>query len=603
MADWTDLVRDLVGATGLQGRIANDARNTGLAQQQAGAQTALLNAQATAAQRQLAQRQQYDADVAEWLKAPTPEGLMALASRYPEQAQELKQGWQVKDAAQRKSDLTVIGSAYSAIRAKKPEMAATILKRRRDAEKARGMDTAALDEQIGALESGDPAAVNSVMGGLLAQISSADENFGNTFENVGGEVQNGFTLSPGGRRYDADGQLIASAPFAPRPVSVGEGETVIEYNPNGEGGDPASGAAGGDVVSRMLPITLQSESRNRDYAANGQPLTSSAGAVGRMQVMPGTNADPGYGVRPAQDDSMEERARVGRDYLAAMVERYGNPAQAWAAYNAGPGRVDQAIREGGGKWLSQLPQETQKYVRKNMAQLGGSAGASGGPRIIAQGAPKRTEQYRPLTRDEKVAQGLNPDVAYQVAPNGQVTAIGGQDNRTKPGRPLPDSVIKRVEGRVEIRETLRNAIGGFRDDYAGNTLTGSLENVAQGLLGTGTPGQRDWWANFQSIDNQIRNDLFGSALTATEKAAYQGTTISPRMNPAQVRKNLTRRLRIVEAALERQRKSLKANKYDTEAVDALIGDEAPVQVRSVQEAQRLAPGTLYLAPDGKLRRR
>ena len=124
-------------------------------------------------------------------------------------------------------------------------------------------------------------------------------------------------------------------------------------------------------LQRMVDITLQSESGNRDYAPNGQPLTSSAGAVGRMQVMPGTNTDPGFGVRPAQDASMEERARVGRDYLGAMLQRYGNPSQAWAAYNAGPGRVDQAIRQGGENWLSLLPAETQAYVQKNVAQLGG----------------------------------------------------------------------------------------------------------------------------------------------------------------------------------------------------------------------------------------
>lgn len=598
--DLTTLARDLIGTTGLQGQIATDARNTMLAQQQAGAQAALFNAQANDVQRKLAQRQQYDADVQTYLRDPSPEALNALAAKYPEQAQELSQAWKLKDGAQRQADLTVVGSAYAAIRNKKPAMAAAILKRRRDAERARNMDTSALDEQIAALESGDQGQINSVMGGLLAQISSADENFGSTYENVGGEVQNGFTLSPGGRRYDAEGNLIASAPFAPRPVSVGEGETIVEYDPNSTGGgDPASGGAGGDIVSRMLPITLQSESGNRDYAPNGQPLTSPKGAVGRMQVMPGTNTDPGYGVRPARDRSMEERARVGRDYLAAMVQRYGDPAKAWAAYNAGPGRVDQAIQSGGANWLSRLPQETQDYVRKNMGRLGsGGASQGGGPRVIAQGAPKRSEQYRTLTREEKAAQGLNPDIAYQISPNGQVTAIGGQDNRTKPGRALPDGLQKRVGDRVEIRETLRNAVGSFRDDFAGNTWTGGAENWLQEKFGVGTPGQRDWWANFKSIDNQIRNDLFGSALTATEKAAYEATTISPSTKPSEVRKNLQRRLNIVEAALERQRKLLKANKYDGEAVDALIGESAPVRVKSLQQARALPSGTVFIDPKG-----
>lgn len=120
----------------------------------------------------------------------------------------------------------------------------------------------------------------------------------------------------------------------------------------------------------MLPITAQAESGNRDYLANGQPVTSSAGARYAMQTMPGTARDPGFGVRPAQGDNPAEFNRVGRDYLGAMMRRYGDPAMAWAAYNAGPGRMDRA-RSRGSNWLSGLPAETQSYVRRNVGRLGG----------------------------------------------------------------------------------------------------------------------------------------------------------------------------------------------------------------------------------------
>lgn len=49
-------------------------------------------------------------------------------------------------------------------------------------------------------------------------------------------------------------------------------------------------------------------------------------------------------------------------------------SKAWAAYNAGPGRVDDAI-SGGGDWLSRLPKETRDYVKKNVTAIGGGAGA------------------------------------------------------------------------------------------------------------------------------------------------------------------------------------------------------------------------------------
>ncbi len=103
------------------------------------------------------------------------------------------------------------------------------------------------------------------------------------------------------------------------------------------GARPATAPTLADVVQ-----TLESGGRETDAAGN--VLTSPKGAKGSMQVMDGTNRDPGFGVRPAADNSPAERARVGRDYLVAMVNRYGREDQALAAYNAGPGAVDAAIK-------------------------------------------------------------------------------------------------------------------------------------------------------------------------------------------------------------------------------------------------------------------
>lgn len=130
-------------------------------------------------------------------------------------------------------------------------------------------------------------------------------------------------------------------------------------------------------LERMATITAQSESGNRERDAAGKLITSSAGAQGKMQVMPGTNKDPGYGVAAAKDDSDAERSRVGREYLQAMVRNYaGDPAKAWAAYNWGPGNVDAAIKEHGADWLEHAPEETRKYVGKNLAALGSGAGVA-----------------------------------------------------------------------------------------------------------------------------------------------------------------------------------------------------------------------------------
>lgn len=118
----------------------------------------------------------------------------------------------------------------------------------------------------------------------------------------------------------------------------------------------------------LVGITADTESRNRDYDARGRPVVSPKGARFKMQVMPSTARDPGFGIRPARDDSPEEYNRVGREYLAAMARKYGSMDKAWAAYNGGPGRLDRVGSVGG------MPRETRDYVAKNMKALGAGNG-------------------------------------------------------------------------------------------------------------------------------------------------------------------------------------------------------------------------------------
>lgn len=164
-------------------------------------------------------------------------------------------------------------------------------------------------------------------------------------------------------------------------------------------------AAGTPEASGLAEFVKQQESGGKRYGADGKLLTSPKGAKGEMQVLDSTNKDPGFGVRPAADDSPDERARVGRDYLDAMLKRYGgNVPQALAAYNAGPGAVDAALREAnkngaGADWLGYMPAETRKYVASITKAYG-----SGG------GAPKKPTEYELHQQvDALIDPGLRPE--------------------------------------------------------------------------------------------------------------------------------------------------------------------------------------------------
>ena len=90
---------------------------------------------------------------------------------------------------------------------------------------------------------------------------------------------------------------------------------------------------------------------------NGRPITSRAGAMGLMQVMPqtwGSMRDQlGLGDNPYDP---HDNILAGAGYLKAMYLRFGYPGL-FAAYNAGPARYDQHLRTG-----EPLPCETRAYI-------------------------------------------------------------------------------------------------------------------------------------------------------------------------------------------------------------------------------------------------
>jgi soluble lytic murein transglycosylase-like protein len=96
----------------------------------------------------------------------------------------------------------------------------------------------------------------------------------------------------------------------------------------------------------------------RVESAGDPQAISRAGAMGLMQVMPGTWAElrqhHGLGSDPFDP---RDNILAGAAYLRAMLDRYGTVGAMLAAYNAGPGRYDEFLSTG-----RPLPAETRAYV-------------------------------------------------------------------------------------------------------------------------------------------------------------------------------------------------------------------------------------------------
>jgi soluble lytic murein transglycosylase-like protein len=115
------------------------------------------------------------------------------------------------------------------------------------------------------------------------------------------------------------------------------------------------------ISSHLVDAVAWQESRYNPSAR------SSAGAIGVMQLMPGTARQLGV----SNPHDVRQNVAGGVAYLREQLERFGNNVPlALAAYNAGPGAV---MKYGG------IPpfRETQDYVRKIMQRMSATALGSG----------------------------------------------------------------------------------------------------------------------------------------------------------------------------------------------------------------------------------
>jgi soluble lytic murein transglycosylase-like protein len=86
-------------------------------------------------------------------------------------------------------------------------------------------------------------------------------------------------------------------------------------------------------------------------------VISRTGAIGIAQFEPDTAA--GIGLDPHDPvASLKAAAHL----MATYYRRYGDYAKALSAYNAGPGRTNWAIQQGGASWRQYIPKETNAYI-------------------------------------------------------------------------------------------------------------------------------------------------------------------------------------------------------------------------------------------------
>ncbi|MEM9971673.1 MAG: lytic transglycosylase domain-containing protein [Pseudomonadota bacterium] len=171
-------------------------------------------------------------------------------------------------------------------------------------------------------------------------------------------------LLPSGRRLIAASAILLALSGCANPPAADARDTAsrsTETAMPASDVDPyiAEAAQRFRIPERWIRAVMRAES-----AGNARAV-SSAGAMGLMQIMPGT----WHELQTAHDfgsDPFDRRENIlaGAAYLRQMYDQFGAPGFL-AAYNAGPGRYAEHLRTG-----RSLPRETRRYVAALSQKLG-----------------------------------------------------------------------------------------------------------------------------------------------------------------------------------------------------------------------------------------
>ncbi len=173
--------------------------------------------------------------------------------------------------------------------------------------------------------------------------------------------------------------LLSACASTPQYSSQQESRSYLSragrtYTPPGSADDPwgpyiSEAAKKYDVPERWIREVMRQESGGRLYGRSGTLVTSGAGAMGLMQVMPGTYDELRARYSELGDDPYDPHNNIlaGTAYIREMYDIYGSPGFL-AAYNAGPGRLDDYLTRS-----RILPAETRRYVASIGPRLGGDS--------------------------------------------------------------------------------------------------------------------------------------------------------------------------------------------------------------------------------------
>lgn len=239
----------------------------------------------------------------------------------------------------------------------------------------------------------------------------------------------------------------------------------------------------------------------------------------------------------------------GRYGLAPFSEVASDIQQAGGVYGASPEAINKAIDNARTEYLNTPMGPTRQSIQN----------ANGATKVstiqdFALGAPRIETQLS------------------AKAPSIRIST-GGEGKK----KAMPQAVAKDLIGTATQLDSAERFVNNFKDDYGGygsKFVGDTTQWVKRNMPGGDKSGSAQYWQDYQTYVNQVRNDLFGAALTVQEKGEFEKAMVNPGMSAAEIKKNLARQKQLTETALSRKARG-NAILYGEDTVREFTGREIP----------------------------
>ena len=224
-----------------------------------------------------------------------------------------------------------------------------------------------------------------------------------------------------------------------------------------------------------------------------------------------------------------------------------------------PDKVDARVKD-----LTDMTQRIQQF-EQNQAQI--QANQQSMADMRAQNL-QNSQAYLALAQSQLALSRQNAAFQQRM----KLDEATAKAEKAKDGKEIKFGDATKLAGQSTGVDNLVGIYESFKPEFAGFG-TNAVGEVAVFAAGKQSDEKSvalyQWWQDYQNNINKVRNDLFGSALTAPEKAEFEKAMVTKGMNSSQAEKNLRRQAELAQKAYNKIDNVLRVQGYSKAALDAL----------------------------------